>query len=1298
MAITNFTKEVSQLIESQFPAVYREDGPELVAFLEAYYEFLESDEKYSYKLGRQMFEISDIDASMDEFIRHFKETYLADFPYALTTDKRFLIKHISDFYQTKGSKQSLELLMKLLYNQNVDVYYPGGDVLKPSDSEWYKPSYLEVTVSPRNASYLNKQITGAQSGAKAFVESIVRKRVKGKIFDVFFLSSLQGDFKTGERVTDDGSLSQAPKIKGSLSEITIDLGGRNNKVGDIFNVVTEEGLQGKVKVTSIRDATGRVDFEIAKKGWGYTTDSSTDVYISDAVLFVNNAIESYITYETVYQPIEKVKIISASEVMNTANLIGQYVDGRTSSNTVVANGTIVAFSNLDANDEPTSVITGTALLTLQIESGTFGDIKTITLNSNNIVYPVGEFITEESTHNIVFTNLAGNTSFTNGELIEQSIYDDVGVTVTGITGTLVAGNTYMTVSTIANLVPGQPLIKTAGTGVFKTNTVIKQIYASNNTIAMDKTPATAGAITFTANTYYVKTNYAFGTVTSSNADTVIVTDSFGNFSTTSNTLIVGAISHATALPTSIATTSIGARGKVLSTSGNTINVDVSFGTFDNGNLIRGDKTKVNYTVNSSSDSGVQVVYLNANNNSNGVLYSTNSAYVEGMVVGQNDTTVGIFSNGGQYFVANTYTAYLYTRREELLSPPRYANNTIIDLKTPFTRIAGGHDATFDIIDLDDVEENVTLYTDIVGGTNVAGVPYTQIQISGQNSGYGFVADMQIVSGGSGYANGDVITFSGGGYANGEPATSASASITTDGAGTITLVNVFANGSNYYQPPVFTLPENGAGTDADLAVVMNYGYGFPKSPNAEYNNFIGDVLNTSIADLGSISLLGRINPGAEYTVDPFVQVRNRYVSSFHRYDLILQVDGITGGSFKVGEIINQTVGAVTSVKGRVKAVNISGGSGTVYLERITLSIAFVQGYPIRGATTNATANIVAIFDDETSPIIGENGQILASAISASGVATGATIIDSGFGYINDGPITLEKEDNSFIITGTSITKKQGISEGYWRTTNSHLNSEKKIHDNKYYQEYSYDILSGLSLNRYEDVLKKVFHVAGTKMFGSVVKTSSIDSKMSVVGSLIGPIATNVGMFLLNGSTMLTTVPSARRNLLTYSERFDNAAWTKDNSATITPNYANSPDETNTASRMILPTGYLSRIWQSALSPTTNTLSIWMKSNTGSTQTVRLYLRENGFGNVYGEHAATVTTSWQRFVLTADCSASTTGVMALIYHSTTADPTNDILIWGAQLEVGSVATDYQRIAAGPDAYDINNTITISTENVS
>lgn len=1099
MSMVTFTKEVAQLVESQFPAIYREEGEELVAFVKAYYEFLQSSNEYSYKLGRQMFDIGDIDSSLNEFISHFKQTYLADFPFAATADKRFMIKHINDFYRTKGTEQSLELLMKLLFNEEVSVYYPGQDILRASDSEWYKPYYLEVSVSRRNASFLNKEITGVKSGAKAFVESIVRKRVNDKVIDVLYLSGIRGSFKTGERITDDGVIARAPRIVGSMTSLDIVLGGRNNAVGDVFDVITDQGVQGKVKVTTVASATGRVDFSIYKPGWGYTADGTTDVYVSDALLFVDNANTGYIQYEKVYQPIEKVSVISGEGILGGSNLVGKYVIGKTSAGSLVANGIIVSIANTDANGAITSTATSNGVITIQTSSGTFGDQKVITLNAS-AGYQVGEYVNEESDVEITFTNKIGD--FTANEKIEQSVYKTIGVTVTGITSTLDTSNTVLTVSSTANLVVGQPLVKTNGTGAFKIGTVIKAIKNSTQ-LVIDRLPLTAGSITFTAQPYDVRTNYAFGNYVSSNGNVITLTNSFGSFDEDSNTVIKGVSSGASALPTSIYVSSIGARGQVSTVSGNNITIDVNYGTFDAGNLIRGDKTKIVRTISAVEDGGAYMLYLQANNSTNAIMYASNTTYVEGMIIGQNTTAVGVHGNTSPFFFANTYTSYLYTRREDLISPPRYANNMIIELVKPITRIAGGRSAEFEIGAIADVEENVTFYTDIIGDTNIAGVPYSQIKLSGENSGYGFVSDMIIVSGGTGYANNDRIGFSGGGFAGGEPLVSANAYITTDAAGSITTITVDVIGEGYYTVPAFTLPNNGAGVDANVYVQMNYGYGFPKNPNAEYFNFIGDVLNSSISDVGSIAILSRINPGTEYTADPFVTVRNKYVASYQRYDLVVEIDNVENGSFRVGEEIMQTVLNTTSPKGRVKRVETVDGITRLYLERTSMSIAFTPNVQIFGAETGTTADVVLSYADQTVPPIGENGIVNAVAISASGIATGLEVVSSGFGYINNGPVTLEAVDgdNPFIITAITKTEKQGVGEGFWRSTNSHLNSEKKIHDNKYYQEYSYDVLSGLSLNRYENVLKKVFHVAGTQLFGSVVKVSAIESKVGIPQSSI-----------------------------------------------------------------------------------------------------------------------------------------------------------------------------------------------------
>lgn len=197
----DISQKISGYIENHFPSIYREDGPVLVDFIQAYFEFLERNEYAATKLSRSMFANRDIDESLDAFIIHFKEQFLADFDFSTVVDKRFLVKNIMDYYRSKGTPRAAKLLIRFAFNEDTDIYLPGRDVLKPSDSKWTRPVYLELTKSARTASFIDQQITGSISGATAFVESVVTKKINGKIIDVAYLSNVRGTFITGDLVS-----------------------------------------------------------------------------------------------------------------------------------------------------------------------------------------------------------------------------------------------------------------------------------------------------------------------------------------------------------------------------------------------------------------------------------------------------------------------------------------------------------------------------------------------------------------------------------------------------------------------------------------------------------------------------------------------------------------------------------------------------------------------------------------------------------------------------------------------------------------------------------------------------------------------------------------------------------------------------------------------------------------------------------------------------------------------------------------------------------------------------------------
>lgn len=1029
--MTDIVTNISTLIESQFPDIYKEEGQQLIAFLEAYYEYIESNPNYSVNLSRNMFTIRDIDTTFDEFIVYFKEKYLKDFPFVASTDKRLLVKNVLDLYRSKGSERAINLLMNILFNEGTStVYTPGVDVLRPSDSIWFKPEYLELTPSSRSGTFVGKQVTGTNSGAKAFVEGIVTKRVDGKIIDVAYLSGVQGQFIVNERITDDGTIENTPKIIGSLTDIQIVLGGRNNIVGDVFDVITNQGRQGKVRVTEVADATGRVDFEIVNGGSGYTDTelpdaTASDVYVATAMLDVENANLDFIEYETVVQRIEKVSTLSATDINDAQP--GDYILGiNTTTNTdlEVANGIVIAVANTDANGNIISEASANSIITIQALNGTtFNSLRKI-VTANSEPFADEEYVEEESS--LTITIASDPSVFTPGEIVFQEERDDV----------------------------------------------------SNSIIS-----------------------YAFGTI-----DTIEVSnnqlnliEAWGTFDQDLS-IISRANTDIFADVTDIDVTLPGARGQVVAVNNANVSVRDIFGEFTVSKKIRGDRTLLIDTIDDVIDSGATDLWLSGNSAANGVIDTISNNYSSGIVVGQNTSAVGLFGNTEPFYaIDGSNTLIIETNREEFISPPRDANGAIIEVEKSIIEIKTGNDATFEIGLIEDTE-TVTLNTDLVGANNIFGVPFVDVNLDASGSGTGFIDSITVNDGGTLYANGGVVTFDGGGYANGDPLIEAQGVIETNANGTITTITMSQPGEGYYNEPDIVLPST-TGDVANVELNMDFGYGFRKEPNADPSTLLINALTNEDFTIGTIASLNRINPGQNYNVDPFIKVRNKYIASYYRTNFFLFVSDVVG-SFRVGEILEQNIGPSTTAKGRVLSFTLTNpGQGVILVERSSFDVAFQDGVDITGDETGSTASIdLAILDDSSDPM-GDNSIITGTSINAQGIATGLEVIDSGYGYVPDGSVTLEREGFAFVITGLSKIINQGVGEGFWTTTTSHLNSEKKIHDNKYYQEHSYDIQSGLSLNRYVDIIRETIHVSGNEIFGSVIKTSNIDSPVSIANSSV-----------------------------------------------------------------------------------------------------------------------------------------------------------------------------------------------------
>lgn len=1153
---------ISPLIESQFPSFYREEGQNFVAFVKAYYEWLEEnhqliafedptivsvgdsinqkgvtgtvvslegnnalvkvdgfntfhtsaqslstdhivgangnshvttvDSVNPTYLARNLFQIRDIDTTLDDFILHFKEKYLKNIQFDIATNKQLLVKNSFDLYRSKGTERGIDLFFKLVYGINAEVYYPGDDLLRPSDGVWTKPRYLEVTDTKRCIDYVGRQITGSLSGATAFVEKYIKRRVTGSVVGILYVSNISGTFLVDEplKVNHTNITPDAPRVVGSLTEVTVTTGSKLFSVGDIVSFTSTKGMNGLARVASIADKSGVVDFLFEDGGFGYTTNA--DVIVSEKVLSVQNVVTTNTQYfklfETLYQPQANIVFNSANADFTNSALIYTYY----------ANNVRRGLGRVIANSQDAGAPNGEMYIT--ILSGNFPAGANIYTTSN--------------------TKVANVVTYTDATATAQIMgwADHANLSITGATSTFQANievyqsnsSTEWANGTVQSSTPVGSIYELEISninGAFHAGDTLK-IRNSSTTGTVDNISIDIGVYNITGAFVNTDSVYCYG---GSNRTNVAIADVSTGFN---------------------AGFQVGTIGEVES-----IFIDVDMLSANNGNNTSAnaylDTNRKNLGVASITGfanndyvyQDTDVIALNpltSVNNSTGfiTLPNANTHYIPGDTVkyrvSTGNTAINELENNQLYYVYDSNTTGIFISRRyddavyNTANFPVFANNRVSETGHFISKLVWGQVVNTSV------------------GTIVTKSSYNEFRQTGGSPTT------------SVYANSNLIL-----YTN----TLVNTSISTVAVGN--QVNV-ANQSWMSMP------------------IMSYAYGFNKNPWGNIRDIIYSCLTFVKLDLGVIGSITAIDPGTNYNIDPFVLINQPYISGFDRHDYIFTIENASG-TFREGEkiiqtsigltyntltvantqnfvegervywgtskklptaaatitdvfsgtsmrvnnitgtISNTTVRSYTtsantlvsnnvvstqfaSAKGIVKA---GSNTSTLYVKRINFENTFRPTYQIQGQTSGATANIVAVVEDTfNTRQIGLNASVTANVVTANGSVATLQVTDSGFGYANSSYIKYVSEDGQRVGDAIAITGGLGTGSGYYKSSKGFLSDNKYLIDSDYYQEYSYDIISKMPFDKYSEMFKKVMHTAGTRVFGSVVLVETGDVALDV----------------------------------------------------------------------------------------------------------------------------------------------------------------------------------------------------------
>lgn len=126
-----------------YPNSVVDNYPLYQAFVDLYYAYVKQRNAPVGEIDNHAAKL-DLDRALSTEIDRFYSVYATDLPQSIAYDKRNLVKVLNQIYEAKGTENSLKLLFRLIYNEDIQISYPVQNILKPSDGKWVKEQFFTV--------------------------------------------------------------------------------------------------------------------------------------------------------------------------------------------------------------------------------------------------------------------------------------------------------------------------------------------------------------------------------------------------------------------------------------------------------------------------------------------------------------------------------------------------------------------------------------------------------------------------------------------------------------------------------------------------------------------------------------------------------------------------------------------------------------------------------------------------------------------------------------------------------------------------------------------------------------------------------------------------------------------------------------------------------------------------------------------------------------------------------------------------------------------------------------------------
>jgi len=126
---------ISSYIDELTPDHIEGSYPELVNFLKTYALYLERSNESGFYLNAIDIQ-RDIDFVEEKLLNELQNEIGVAVPRDFATNPRMFYKRLVEFYRSRGTPESIKSFFRMIYDDDVETYFPFEDLLNPSDGDW----------------------------------------------------------------------------------------------------------------------------------------------------------------------------------------------------------------------------------------------------------------------------------------------------------------------------------------------------------------------------------------------------------------------------------------------------------------------------------------------------------------------------------------------------------------------------------------------------------------------------------------------------------------------------------------------------------------------------------------------------------------------------------------------------------------------------------------------------------------------------------------------------------------------------------------------------------------------------------------------------------------------------------------------------------------------------------------------------------------------------------------------------------------------------------------------------------